>query len=228
MKNKKTHIISLGGSIIAPDKINVNYIKKIRKLILSFVKKGHRFVLVTGGGNTGRLYNEAARKITKINDKDLDWIGIAATRMNAELIRAIFSDLAYEKVIYNPTKKIKTNKKIIVGAGYIPGCSSDKDTVLLAKQFKAKEVINLFDLDYVYDRDPKKYKKAKPLKEISWKDYMKIVGTKWSPRLSTPFDPEASKLAKKLGIKVVVIKGTNLNNLKKYLSGQKFKGTVIK
>ncbi|MDZ7798192.1 MAG: UMP kinase [Patescibacteria group bacterium] len=228
MKTKKTHIISLGGSIIVPDKINITFLKKFRKMILSLVKKGHRFVIVTGGGNTGRVYNQAAKKIAKIKDIDLDWLGIAATKMNAEFIRVIFSDSAFKKVITNPTKKVKTNKKIIIGSGWRPGCSSDKDTVLLAKQFKAKTVINLFDKDYVYDKDPDKYKTARPLKEISWSDYLKIIGTQWSPRLSTPFDPEASKLAKKHKIKVIIIKGTNLKNLKNYLSGKKYKGTIIK
>jgi len=228
MKTKKTHVISLGGSIIVPDKINVSFLKKFRQIILSYVKKGHRFIIVTGGGQTNRVYNQAAKKITKVKDIDLDWLGIAATKMNAEFIRVIFAKQAYKKVITNPTKKVKTKKKIIIGSGWRPGCSSDKDTVLLAKQFKAKSVINLFDKDYVYDKDPDKYQSARPLKEISWNNYLKIIGTKWSPRLSTPFDPVASKLAKKNNTKVVIIKGTNLNNLKNCLSGKNYKGTLIK
>lgn len=223
----KTHIISLGGSVIIPDQINIRFLKKFRQLILSFVKKGHRFVLVTGGGRINREYNKAAKQMGKIKEEDLDWLGIAATKMNAELIRVIFSNYAFEKVVYNPTVRVNTNKKIIVGSGFMPGCSSDKDTVLLAKQFQAKEVINLFDKDYVYDKDPDKFKDARPLKKIKWNDYLKIVGTKWQPRLSTPFDPEASKLARKIGLRVIIIKGTNLTNLKAYLSGKAFKGTVI-
>jgi uridylate kinase len=223
----KTFIISLGGSVIVPDQINVGFLKKFRQLILSFVKKGHRFILVTGGGRINREYNKAAKQMGKVKARDLDWLGIAATKMNAELIRVLFADYAYKKVINNPTVKVKTNKKIIVGSGFMPGCSSDKDTVFLAKQFKAKEVINLFDKDYVYDKDPDKFKDARPLKQIKWNDYLKIIGKKWRPRLSTPFDPEASKLAKKLGLRVIIIKGTNLNNLKAYLSGQAYKGTVI-
>ncbi|MFH1366457.1 MAG: UMP kinase [Patescibacteria group bacterium] len=223
----KTFIISLGGSVIIPKAINVAYLKKLRQLIISFLKKGHRFVLVAGGGRINREYNKAAKQMGKVKARDLDWLGIAATKMNAELIRVILSDYAYEKVVINPTIKIKTNKKIIVGSGWQPGCSSDKDTVLLAKQFKAKEVINLFDKDYVYDKDPDKFKDARPLKQITWKNYLKIISSKWRPRLSTPFDPEASKLAKKLGLRVIIIKGTNISNLNAYLSGKTFKGTVI-
>ena len=223
----KTFVISLGGSIIIPDAINVAFLKKFRRLILEFVKKGYRFILVAGGGRVNREYNKAAQQITKIKPVDLDWLGIAATRLNAELIRVIFSDHAFERVVYNPTKKVKTNKNIIVGSGWRPGCSSDKDTVLLAQNFKAKEVINLFDKDYVYDKDPDKFKDARPLKNIAWVQYLKIIGRRWQPRLSTPFDPEASKLAWKSGIKVIILKGMNLKNLADYLAGKKFKGTVI-
>lgn len=223
----KTFIISLGGSVIIPEAINVAFLKKLRQSILYFVKKGHRFVLVAGGGRINREYNKAAKQLGRVKRQDLDWLGIAATRMNAELIRVVFADYAYEKVVYNPTVRLKTYKKIIVGSGWKPGCSSDKDAVLLARQFKAKEVINLFDKDYVYDRDPDKFKDAKPLKQIKWNDYLKIIGIKWQPRLSTPFDPEAAKLARKLRIKVILLKGTNLNNLANYLAGKDWRGTLI-
>ncbi|MFA5070553.1 MAG: UMP kinase [Patescibacteria group bacterium] len=223
----KTFIISLGGSIIIPDEINVKFLKKFRDLILSFVKMGHRFVIVCGGGRVNREYNKAAQAFGKVKPIDLDWLGIAATKMNAELVRVMFADYAYDKIVYNPCEKVKTNKKIIIGSGWQPGCSSDKDMVLLAKQFGANEAINLFDKDYVYDKDPRKFKDAKPLKQVRWADYLKIIGTKWQPRMSSPFDPEASKLAKKIGLRVIIIKGTNLPNLKAYLQGKGFKGTII-
>ena len=88
-------------------------------------------------------------------------------------------------------------------------------------------MINLSNIDYVYDKNPKKFKGAKPLKNISWKDFRKIVGNKWDPGLNLPFDPVASKLAEKLKLKVVVMNGKPLSNLKNLLSGRSFKGTVI-
>jgi uridylate kinase len=154
-------------------------------------------------------------------------MGIAVTKVNAELVRIIFGDKAYEKVIYNPTLKIKTNKKIIIGSGWKPGCSSDMDAVLLAKNLKAKTVINLSNICYVYDKDPKKFKEAKPIKKMSWQELIKIVGGKWTPGLNAPFDPIAAKLCMKLGLEVVIMKGTDLVNLKNFLTGKRFQGTVI-
>lgn len=220
--------MSLGGSLIAPDKIDINFLKKFKKVILNYTKKGNRVVLICGGGNTCREYDKAAKAIyPAIKNIDLDWLGIAVTKVNAELVRGVFSNLAYEKVLENPTKKINTSRKIIVGCGWKPGCSSDKDAVLVAKTFKAKTVINLSNITYVYDKDPRKFKDAKPQKEMSWKDFRKLVGDIWIPGAHVPFDPVASRLAHQWHLELIVMKGSNLANLKKFLAGKKFIGTVI-
>ena len=224
---KESIIISLGGSIIVPDDINTSFLKKFKKLILKHSKK-RKIVIVCGGGKTARKYNNAALKISKINNFNLDLIGIRATKLNAELVRVIFGNNAHKEVIENPTKKIKTNKKIIIASGWIPGFSSDMDAVLLAKNLKAKKVINLSNISYAYTKDPKKYKDAKKIKEISWTNFQKIVGTKWIANTSFPFDPEASKKAKQLKLTVIIAKGTDLNNLNNILNNKPFKGTTIR
>ena len=73
-----------------------------------------------------------------------------------------------------------------------------------------------------------KRKDAQKLKNVSWKDFRKIVGNKWSPGLSMPFDPIASQKAEQLNLKVIIANGKKLKNLKNCLEGKKFKGTVIK
>lgn len=224
----KTTIISLGGSLIVQKNIDTIFLKKFRKVILDYVNGKNKIVIVAGGGMINKEYNKAAKKITKISNEDLDWLGIACTKLNAELLRVIFSKYAYEKIVDNPNKKTRTGKRIIIGSGSKPGFSSDLDAVLLAKNFNSRIVVNMTNVDYVYDKDPKKYKNAKRFEELSWNDYIKIIGKKWQPKLSTPFDPIASKKAKSLGIQVIILNGKKLENLKNFLSGKRFKGTVIK
>jgi len=223
----KTIVISLSGSLIIGKNIDSVFLKKFRKIILNHVKQD-RVVIVAGGGQINRIYNKAAKKITKINNKDLDWLGIACTKLNAELLRIIFSRHAYEKVVDQPNKKIKTNKRIIIGSGSVPGFSSDLDAVLLAGNFNSKTVINMTNVDYVCNKDPKKYKNAKRFERLTWKEYLNIISNKWKPKLATPFDPIASKKAKNLKIKVVIMNGKKLDNLKNFLSCRKFIGTIIK
>jgi len=85
----------------------------------------------------------------------------------------------------------------------------------------------LTNVDYVYDKDPKKFKSAKPFKEISWKDYLKLIEQKWIPGMSGPFDPIASKLAQKFKFKVIILNGRKLKNLENYLTNKNFQGTII-
>lgn len=222
----KTIVISLGGSLIVPSTIDVNFLKKFKQLILKFVKT-KKFIIICGGGKTSRIYQKAAAKITKLTAEDIDWLGIHATRLNAHLLRAIFRKYAHPKVIRNPEEKINLKKPLLIAAGYEPGCSTDYDAVMLAKKFRVKTLLNLTDTDYVYNKDPEKYKDAKPFKQMNWKEYRKIAGSKWDPGLNVPFDPVAAKEAEKINLRVVVMNGRNIKNLENFLSGKDFKGTVI-
>lgn len=228
-KMKKTIIISLGGSIIFPGRIDHIFLKNFRKLILKLAKKGNRFAIYCGGGKIARDYQKAASKIIGYDKESLDWIGIAATYLNAFLLRTIFHKFAEEKIIEDPTKKIrfKKQKPILLCAGWKPGWSTDYDAVLLAKNLKIGTVVNMTNVNYVYDQNPKKYKNAKPIKEITWKNFKKIMISKWDPGLNVPFDPIAAKEAEKSGLRVIIM-GKDLNNLKNFLNGKDFKGTIIK
>lgn len=222
----KTVIISLGGSLIVPDEIDYMFLKEFRKIILGFIKKGNRAVLIAGGGKTCRKYNEAAEKIIKVPAEDLDWLGIHATRLNAQLLRTIFKEQSYEKVIHDPTEAIETEKPVIIGCGWKPGCSTDFDAVKLAKTLDVKTLINMSNIDHVYDKDPKKAADAKPLKSLSWDGLKKLVGSEWKPGMNAPFDPIATKEAAALKMQVIII-GKDLENLKNVLEGKPFEGTII-
>ena len=222
----ETVVISLGGSVLAPERIDTAFLKSFRKLILDFSKK-KRFVIICGGGKTAREYMAAASKSIKMTAEDLDWLGIHATRLNAQLLRNVFRGHAYRKVIRNPNEKITAKERIIIAAGWKPGRSTDHIAVLLAKNFRAKTVINVSNTDHVYDRDPSKYGDAMPLRRVCWKHFRRLIkATRWSPGLNTPFDPVAAKEAESLRLEVAAM-GKNLANLRKFLAGNGFKGTVI-
>jgi len=227
----KTVVISLGGSLIVPEEIDVNFLKNFKALVLGLVKHKQRVILVTGGGRVCRKYIQSAKVLnSKVTAKELDWMGIKATKVNAELVRIMFNSQAYFKVLDRPEEKLTKQKSrpIIVAGGWRPGASSDNMAVNLAKAFKAKVVVNLTNIDYVYDCDPNKFKTAKPIKQINWRNFRKLVGSKWDPGLNAPFDPIASQLAEKLNLTVAILNGQKLNNVKNYLLDKKFVGTLIK
>ncbi len=228
-KKVETIIISLGGSVLAPHQIDVDFLQRFRQLILKFVHNGSRFVIICGGGKTAREYQSAASRVVHAVPEDLDWLGIHATRLNAHLIRTIFRETAHAKVLKNPNEKIKLkgSERVVVAAGWKPGRSTDYIAVLLAKNLGAKTVINITNTDFVYDKDPSKFRDAKPLRQVSWKEFRKLIGvSRWSPGLNTPFDPVAAKVAERLKLRVAVM-GKDLGNLEGFLTGRQFKGTVI-
>lgn len=232
MNNKNLFIISLGGSIIvpAPGKINTSFLKKFRKLILGFIRQGRKFIIVTGGGKICRTYQNAASEIIRVPSEDKDWIGIHVTRLNAHLLRTIFRNEASPIVMDSPFKKIKKEflkKPIIIASGWRPGWSTDYIAILLAKRFGTKEIINASNIPFLYEKDINHYKKAKKILKISWSNYQKLIGRKWIPGLSVPVDPIAAREAKKSNIRVIIVKGTDLENFKKIFKKKKFRGTII-
>jgi uridylate kinase len=232
MQNKETIIISLGGSLVVPEEIDTEFLKNFKKVLQKYLKS-KKFIILVGGGKVCRNYLKALSKFG-MKDADREWLGIKITRLNAEVVKQVFVKNSYNKVFENPKEKIKTNKEIVVGAGWKPGWSTDYISVLTAKIYGVKTIINLTNIDYVYDLPAGRQVKikpdftnAKPLKEVNWKDFQKIVGTKWTPGLSAPFDPKASSLAGKSKMKVVIINGSKLKELEKFLNNKKFIGTII-
>ena len=214
--------------MVKKDGLDIAWLKKLRQFIKSETAKGNRFFLVVGGGYTARQYIKAAADIVTVGEADCDWVGISASRLNAQLVRALFGKLAHPEVIIDPTKKIKSRNKIIVAAGYKPGWSTDYVAVLLAKTNRIDKVINLSNIDYAYDKDPGEYQNAKPLTNISWPKFRKIVGNVWRPGLNAPFDPIASRMAAEKKMEVIIMNGKNLDNLNRYLEGKTFVGTTIR
>ncbi len=223
----KLFVISLGGSLINPGRVDNGFLKNFRALILSQIKKGNRFILVTGGGKPARDYLEALKAVGNPTSDDLDWIGIFGTRFNAQLVRLMFGKLAHPIVIEDPNKKVKFKEKILVAGGWIPGRSSDYPAMALAKTYGAKTLINLSNIDYLYDKDPRKFKNAKKITGITWAGFRKIVGDKWSPGKNAPFDPTAAKFAQKNKFRVIIAAGKNLKDLENIFQGKKFQGTII-
>lgn len=225
---KKTIVISLGGSLVVPDQINDTFLRAFRTLIVSYVKKRYRFVLIVGGGKTARRYQTAASDVTHVSPEDLDWLGIHSTRLNGHLMRTIFRGYAYPRIITN-RKKIKTHipYPVIVGAGFTPGSSTDLRAVQLARAYQADTILNLSNIDWVYTKDPAKHKDAQKIKSITWDKFQKIVGTRWDPGAHVPFDPIASRSAHRYGMKVIIVNGRKLQNVKRILDTKSFIGTTI-
>ncbi|MBI2029928.1 UMP kinase [Candidatus Gottesmanbacteria bacterium] len=224
-------MLSLRGSVVFPPSgINKEFLNKFNEFIRKQIANTkRRFFIFVGGGFTNDYYQEAAKKVIgRVKADDLDWIGIRATKLNAHLIRTIFRDIAHPVIVEDYDRKPQINgKRIVVCAGWQPGWNTDFDMVLFTKIFPTEFAVSLCKVDYIYDKDPEKFKDAKPLTHINWPDYIDIFGDKREQGREIPFDPIAAKLAQQLRQKAYVVNGSSLDNLANLFDGGNFKGTLI-
>ncbi len=213
--------------MIVPNDIDTVFLTQFKTLILDYVSRGFRFVLIAGGGKTARKYQNAANEITPLTKDDMDWLGIHSTRLNAHLLRSVFVHEAHPRIVTSPHDDIDWKESVLIGAGWRPGCSTDYDAVLIAKNLSISKLINLSNIDYVYTDDPRKNPEAKKIEKIEWKEFRKLIPSEWDPGLSSPFDPVAAKECEKIGMEVAILNGNNLENIRAYIDGQSFLGTVI-
>lgn len=231
LKKKREYIVvSVGGSLLVPEGIDISFLQNFRELVLQKTQGGSSFYIVSGGGRLARNYQEAAAEIRGgeiLDREDIDWLGIHSTRLNAHLLRTIFIEEAQARIIKNPTNRFRGRENIVIGAGWKPGWSTDYCAVMAAKTLGAKKLVNLSNIDYVYTADPRKDPNAQKIENIGWAEFRKLIPEEWDPGLSSPFDPVAAKEAEALGLEVAIINGANLSSFSDYLDGKPFTGTVI-
>jgi uridylate kinase len=225
---KRVIVISLGGSLIIPDKIDVNFLKKFKKIILKDSKKC-KFAIVCGGGSIARKYINALRE-TGMNEQLQNFSGISATRMNARFMSYFFNlnpNLGIPHTLKTVSKYMKRNDVVFCGAlEYKPRQTSDATAVEIASHFRTI-FINLTDVSGLHDKNPKKFRDAKFIPKISWKDFNKMANKeKYKPGQHFVLDQTAAGMIMEKKITTYIL-GKNLKDLDNLLNSRKFKGTII-
>ena len=210
-------VISLGGSLLYP--LNEEYIGRVANFIKNCKEE---LYIVTGGGKIAREYIKMARKFGA-DEKYLDKIGIAATRINAMLLASSF-----QKRIPHTIEAASRMAPPVIMGGTTPGHSTDAVAAMLAAAIKADMLIIATDVDGIYDKDPKKYRDAKMYKKIHVDKLLHLAGKGWKKAgANIIVDAIACRVIKRAKIKSVVLNGRNLKQLENAIYGGQFKGTEI-
>ena len=225
---KNWTVLSLGGSLIVPERIDAEYLVRFVAAVKDEVARGGHVAIITGGGKVAREYRDALRVLGITDVVLLDQVGIVATRLNAELVREAFGGVCEPAIFLDPTVLSLTGKPVLVGGGWKPGHSSDGAAVGLAKALGARKLVNLSNIDYVYTADPRKDPTATPIEAMTWPAFRAMLPQEWDPGASAPFDPVAAAMAQEAGIEVAVMNGHDLENLTTYVKTGAAKGTIIK
>lgn len=221
-------VISIGGSVLVPEEIDLSYAKYLGELVKHLSVK-HQLALVTGGGRLARKYIETARKFGAA-EISCDLIGITATALNARLLSAILG----KKATIEPPTTFKealdemSFGKIVVMGGTYPAHSTDAVAALLAEYIGANLLINASNVDGIYDKDPHKNKDAKLYKKIRIEELIELI--KSNPASAGEYeliDILAAKIIQRSKIKTIFLNGRDLDNLRNAIEGKKFVGTII-
>src|SRR3989344_9526048 len=219
---KEVIVISLGGSLIIPNKINTNFLEKFKKILLKNQKK-YKFVVVCGGGNTARNYINGMPYMKNPTKKEFfqSLLGIASTRLNARFMSYFFGEDANEGIPHDMEEvKNLLRKNIVVFCGalrYAEKETSDSAAAKLARFFNS-DFINLTNVQGLYDKNPKKFKNAKFIPEINHKEFYKMAKKiEFKPGQNFVLDQSGAKIIKKYNITTYII-GDDLKNLDNVLN----------
>ena len=227
--------ISLGGSLLTGKNtteptLNPQTYKKYATAINKLHKEGHQIIVVCGGGNHARYFIETAKQLDASKTIQ-DNLGVKSTHTNALLFTAALGDTADQTRNYQRSSDLKhaPQDKILVGGGYKPKSSTDYRAVIFAGKMNADLIINATDIDGVYTKNPTIHPDAEKLPELTYQRLEKIIkqNTRQAPGEYGLFDLKGVRLAKKLKIPLIIIDGTDPEEIIRAAKGT-HSGSTIK
>lgn len=226
---KKSIVLKVGGSILYDHLLNVNFdlLKRVKSWYWDIKPNYDSIVLVTGGGGLSRSMEE---KISSSigGQENLHSIAMSLTQTNATMLAAYLED----PEIYVPKKLgdayeylLSDSGKCMVSGGLKIGWSTDMDAAVFADIVESGRVHKVSNVDYIYDKDPKEFFDARPIKDISWEEYFKMFkilpGQQHKANSHIPVDVQCSQFCSRKNISFHITGGSLLSdyeNLKDILN----------
>jgi len=225
---KRVIVLSLGGSLIIPNEVDVSFLKKFRETIKKNEKK-YKFVIVCGGGSVARKYINALKQDNK-SEFLQSMVGITTTRVNARFMTYFFGKDANEGIPHDMKdveNLLKKRNVVFCGAlRYAPNQTSDATALKLANYFKS-DFINLTNVKGLYDSNPLNNKNAKFIPKATIEEFNKIVmAIPNKPGMHAPVDHTAMKIIREHKIKTYIL-GKDVKQLDNLLNNKRFIGTIV-
>ena len=176
-----TVVVALGGSLLRPEvEERHDWLLELVSIVRDRVAVGDRLGLVVGGGAPAREGIELASPI--IDDVDhLDKIGIAATRLNATIIREALADGGIPvsgSIPHSVNEAVEAllSRKVIVMGGTVPGHTTDAVAIRLAISGGAGKCVIATNVAKVHEQDPNENPEAEAFDRLTLEQLQSIVG----------------------------------------------------
>ena len=227
-------VAAIGGSLLRPEVEEKHlWLNDLIGIIRERVAAGDRLALVIGGGAPAREGITLAKPLIT-DDYHLDKIGIAATRLNATIIREAFTEggISVSGIIptsVNEAIQLLEERPVVVMGGTEPGHTTDAVAVRLAASVNAKKCIIATNVAKVFDEDPRKNPNARSFDNLTHNELQQIVGPAEHKEAggSSVVDPIAVLEASKENLELNIIDGRRINLIKQTILGLDFEGTKI-
>ncbi len=226
--------MALGGSLLRPEvEERHDWLLGLVSIVRARVAVGDRLGLVVGGGAPAREGIELVSPI--IDDVDhLDKIGIAATRLNATIIREALADEGIPvsgsiPQSVNEAVEALLSRKVIVMGGTVPGHTTDAVAIRLAIRSGAGKCVIATNVAKVHEQDPNQNPKAKAFDRLTLEQLQSIVGPAEHAKAggSQVVDPVGVGEALRHGLPLDILDGRKPQNIRLALEGSDFGGTVV-
>lgn len=193
---------------------------------------GCQVVIMVGGGNFVRGAQIAGHGIKRVT---ADHMGMLGTMINAlgltdifeahgvatRCLSNIFAEQVAEPFVFRLAEKHLEKGRVVIVAGGTgrPYVTTDTGSVVLALELDCQVVLKATKVDGVYDKDPARFKNAKKLDHVSFKEAVDNMDIK-------VMDKAAMGLAMDNDMPIVVFEAMKAGNILKVVEGKPV-GTTI-
>ncbi|MFX1318299.1 MAG: UMP kinase [Promethearchaeota archaeon] len=223
-------VLKIGGSLLfdSEQELDLARFNQMASIVQQLKREGHELVIVVGGGVLAKKLVEKG-KILGANRNALDRLGIAATWVCAQLMIAALEALAYPTPIMTEEQlmKLQETDKLLVLGGLHPGQSTNAVAARAAEIIGARVLLNVTDVEGVYDKDPKQSPEAKLISELTLDKLRKIVSSLTNEPGSYPlFDKRALEIIERAGVEIWFVNGKDPRNIVHAINNRKI-GTRV-
>lgn len=234
MKYKRVLLKLSGEALAGKEKsgIDFDFVYQLAGEIKKLVKLKVEVAIVIGAGNYWRYRNFKHIKLDRVNS---DYLGMIATIINSIVLQDILRTLKVDAFTMSalPVSNLAerydaergrdflAKKGVLICAGGTgnPFCTTDFAGILRAGELNCDVVMKATNVDFVYDKDPHKFKDAKPIKNASYSEVLQ--------KELEVMDLSAIATAREAKVPIVIFNLHNPKNLLDIIKGKNI-GTLIK
>ncbi len=220
-------VVRIGGSVVASP-VNTKLMGEYADLIKTVKSRGHEVAVVVGGGSLAREFIKISKELG-LEMQAQDEIAISCSRLFAQLFLKKIGDAGCGKVAItlDDAEACLSEGKIVVMGGLKPGITTDAVAALVAERINADLLVKGTDQDGVYNKDPRKFADAVKLDRLTFDDLSKVLEfSEHKAGMHQVIDPEAVKVLRRKGLKLIVVNGFKPQNVLSAVNGENG-GTVI-